>query len=170
VTKPVSYYKAYVDGSLDSDPSTTSTHKNLIIGSVVGSVVGAGVIILLGVLYYMFVRHKHKKEPSFMTRGKRPIYMDDSMTTHDAMINNNEKNGDPFKNEFEFNERVPGQIPVPEDPLDYSVSMRDSSDFQFNPDSSVDMSLQTGLHSYEDSNAYSYTRSITDWRNDSNIR
>ncbi|SMN21330.1 similar to Kazachstania africana KAFR_0F00420 hypothetical protein [Maudiozyma saulgeensis] len=173
VTKPVSYYKAYVDGSLDSGSSTTATHKNVIIGSVVGSVIGVGVIILLGVLYYLFVRKRHKKESAFATDGKRSIYMDDSMTTHNNNNNNNnnynEKNGDPFKNEFQFNERVPGQIPVPEDPLDYSVSMRDSSDFQFNPDSSIDMSIHTDIHPYEESNVYSYTRSITDWRNDSNI-
>lgn len=94
--------------------------------------------------------------------------MDD--TVMNDITANNEKGGDPFKNEFQFNERVPGQIPVPEDPLDYSVSMRDSSDFQFNPESSIDMIIDENNGSYEEnSNAYSYTRSITDWRNDTHL-
>ncbi|KAG0654495.1 Chitinase 3 [Maudiozyma exigua] len=172
VTKPVSYYKAYVDGSLDSGGSTSSTsghHKSVIIGSVVGSVLGAAILLLLGVLYYMFIRNKRSNNGKFTPSGKQSdLYMDDTMVNDITM--NNEKSGDPFKNEFQFNERVPGQIPVPEDPLDYSVSMRDSSDFQFNPESSIDMISNENNGSYEvNSNAYSYTRSITDWRNDTHL-
>lgn len=175
VTKPVSYYKAYVDGSLDSSSSTTSSsshHKSVIIGSVVGSVLGAAILFLLGVLYYMFIRNKrnnNSKSGNFIPRDKQAdLYMDD--TTMTDALPTNEKTGDPFKNEFQFNERVPGQIPVPEDPLDYSVSMRDSSDFQFNPESSIDMISNENNGSYEDeANAYSYTRSITDWRNDTHL-
>lgn len=173
VTKPVSYYKAYVDGSLDSSGSISSSsshHKSVIIGSVVGSILGAAVLFLLGVLYYMFMRNKrNNNNGKFISSGKQPdLYMDD--TTMNDAVAHNEKTGDPFKNEFQFNERVPGQIPVPEDPLDYSVSMRDSSDFQFNPESSIDMISNDNNGSYEeDSNAYSYTRSITDWRNDTHL-
>lgn len=170
-TKPASYYKAYMDGSLDgslsssgSSNSATQHHKNVIIGSVVGTVLGVAACVGLGVLYYMFVRRRRQQsqqqyQPKQSLRGDKPGPSGEKST------------GDPFDSEFQFHERVPGQIPVLPLGSDAEIShdgddssLQDSYDMHYDVSSSVnsaDYAYQS--YPYANSDDYSYTRSIRDW-------
>lgn len=174
VTKPVSYYKAYLDGSLDGSSTSTGTstqhHKNVIIGSVVGTVLGVAACVCLGVLYYMFVVRRRRQANSGEKQGQ--------FRQGGVALGEKKEFGDPFDSEFQFHERVPGQIPVL--PLDGGAadsseagddsSLQDSFDLAYDATSSVrsaDFTYQASPSSYQfpypNSDDYSYTRSVRNW-------